>query len=85
MLTLMHAPNNMGSGVTRQGGLGSGGGTAASRHRALSSTRRRQVKADLTCAGCGQPLVAIPFSEAYCTSQCATQSAAVFVPGHYYG
>ena len=70
--------------MTRQGGLGSGGGTAASRHPAISA-QRRHARVEIKCSGCGQPLASLPFSEKFCTVQCATDSAVVLVPGLYYG
>ena len=77
-------------GVTRQGGLGSGGGAAAGRHPAISTGKRRPARSlnrEPACASCGHPMVttvAFSFSETYCSWQCATDASAV-IPGLYYG
>lgn len=88
MLTLVRAHPHYARGVSRQGGLGIGGGTAAGRHRALSvrGAPRRTVTA-VSCASCGQTVTTtfvVHAAKIFCSWDCAGTTDFV-IPGQFLG
>ena len=89
MLTLGPNETDDFAGVSRQGGSGVGGGTAAGRHHAVQIRPRRryaQVKS-LSCVACDRPVAGVAVvlqDRVFCTWDCAVGVAGT-VPGRYFG
>ena len=76
----------MSDGVSRQGGPGIGGGSAAGRHRAIP-VAAVVASAALDCISCGRPVtttLVVESGRLYCSSVCAASPEAM-VPGRYLG
>ncbi len=77
----------MSAGVSSQGGSGIGGGAAAGRHHAISTSLNSRPRAELECISCGRPVtttLVVQSGRLYCSWDCSS-SLEARVPGQYLG